>query len=360
MSGEKTEEATPKRLMDAREKGQVARSMDLNGAVVLLVGLSVLALLGPRVGAELRTMLHDGLVLAGTPDAIDSQDDAVALGGVIVGFFGRLLAPLAGAIAIAAIVTNLGQVGVKLTPKALQPQLKRLDPIAGAKNVFGPNALVEGVKSLAKLGVVAGVVAAVVLPRIDEIATSTGMDPEVLLATMGGDVQGIALRAAAAYLVIGVGDVFWQRHRHKKQMRMSLQDVRMEHKQEELPPEVRAQIRRRQSEASRHRMMAAVPTADVVIMNPTHFAVALSYDPAHAAPTVVAKGRDLVALRIRDLAREAGVHVTENPPLARALHAQLEVGQAIPEELFQAVAEVLAHVYRQNRRRHAVLGGVRA
>ena len=125
----------------------------------------------------------------------------------------------------------------------------------------------------------------------------------------------------------------------------------MEHKQEELPPEVRAQMRRRQQEASRGRMIAAVPTADVVIMNPTHFAVALKYDPQNVAPTVVAKGQDLVALTMRDVAREHGVHVTENPPLARALHRQVDVGHAIPEELFQAVAEVLAHVYRQNRRR---------
>ncbi|MEV4422996.1 flagellar biosynthesis protein FlhB [Patulibacter sp. NPDC049589] len=350
MSDDKTEAATPKRLMEAREKGQVARSTDLNGAVVLLVGLSVLALLGPRMVGDLKAMMHDGFVLAGNPDAMDSQDDVVALGGELTTWFGRLLAPLGFAIALAAVVVNLGQVGVKLTPKALKPDMKRLNPIQGAKNVFGPNALVEGTKSLAKLGVVAGVVAVAVLPRIDEIATTTGMDPQVLLATMGSDVQGIALRAAAVYLVIGAIDVFWQKHRHAKSMRMSHQEVRMEHKQEELPPEVRGQIRERQREASRGRMMAAVPTADVVIMNPTHFAVALSYDPARAAPTVVAKGQDLVALRIREIAREHGVHVTENPPLARALHRQVEVGHAIPEELFQAVAEVLAYVYRVSRR----------
>lgn len=351
MSDDKTEEATPKRLAEARDKGQVARSTDLNGAVVLLVGLSVLALMGPRMAEDLRAMMVDGFALAGDPGAMDSQEDAVALGGELLGWFGKLLAPLAFAIAVAAVVVNLGQVGVKLTPKALKPDLKRLDPISGAKNVFGPNALVEGVKSLAKLSVVAGVVAVAVLPRIDEIAVTTGMDPQVLLATMGSDAKGIALRAAAVYLVIGALDVFWQRHRHAKQMRMSLQDVRMEHKQEELPPEVRAQMRRRQQEASRGRMIAAVPTADVVIMNPTHFAVALKYDPQNVAPTVVAKGQDLVALTMRDVAREHGVHVTENPPLARALHRQVDVGHAIPEELFQAVAEVLAHVYRQNRRR---------
>jgi flagellar biosynthetic protein FlhB len=351
MSDDKTEEATPKRLDEARQKGQVARSTDLNGAVVLLVGLSVLALMGPRMADDLKTMMVDGLALAGDPGAMDSQEDAVALGGELLLWFGKLLAPLAFAIAVAAVVVNLGQVGIKLTPKALKPDMKRLDPISGFKNVFGPNSIVEGVKSLAKLSVVAAVVAVAVLPRIDEIATTTGMDPQVLLATMGSDVRGIAIRAAAVYLVIGAVDVFWQRHRHAKQMRMSLQDVKMEHKQEELPPEVRAQMRRRQQEASRGRMIAAVPDADVVIMNPTHFAVALKYDPANVAPTVLAKGQDLVALRMREVAEEHGVHVTVNPPLARALHRQVEVGHAIPEDLFQAVAEVLAYVYRTNRRR---------
>jgi flagellar biosynthetic protein FlhB len=350
MSDDKTEKATPKRENEAREKGQVARSTDLNGAVVLLVGLSVLAMLGPKMFHDIETMMRDGFALAGRPESMDSQDDVVALGGEMTRWFGALLAPLGFAIALAAVVVNLGQVGVKLTPKALKPDPKRLNPIQGAKNVFGPNALVEGVKSVLKLGVVAAVVAVAVLPQVGEIATFTGMDPETLLATMGHDVKGIALRAAAVYLVIGAIDVFWQKHRHAKSMRMSLQDVKTEHKQEELPPEVRMQMRRRQQEASRGRQMAAVPTADVVIMNPTHFAVALSYDPALIAPTVVAKGQDLVALAMRGLARESGGPVTETPPLARALHRQVEVGQAIPEELFGAVAEVLAHVYRVSRR----------
>jgi flagellar biosynthetic protein FlhB len=168
---------------------------------------------------------------------------------------------------------------------------------------------------------------------------------------LGTSVKGIALRAGFVYLVIGAADLSWQKHRHTKSLRMSHQEVRMEHKQEELPPEVRGAIRRRQQEASRNRMMAAVPTADVVIMNPTHFAVALKYDPDSSAPTVVAKGQDILALKIRDLGRENGVHVTENPPLARALYAQVDVGHAIPEELFQAVAEVLAVVFRAARRR---------
>lgn len=351
MSDDKTEEATPKRKLESREKGQVARSMDMNGAVVLLVGVAVLGLTGPRMLADLRGMMHDGFVLAARPETAGNQADVVALGGELAGFVGRLLAPLGMALVVAAVVVNLAQVGIKLTPKALKPDLKRLDPIQGAKNVFGPNALVEGVKSIAKLSVVAGVVAVAVLPRIEEIATSTGMEPSVLLGTMGSDVKSIAMRAAVVYLVIGAADLWWQRRRHTRSMRMSFQDVRMEHKQEELPPEVRGQIRRRQQESSRNRMMAAIPTADVVIMNPTHFAVALSYDPALAAPTVVAKGQDLLALRIRDVAREHGVHVTHEPPLARALHRQVEVGQAIPEDLFLAVAEVLAHVYRVAARR---------
>jgi flagellar biosynthetic protein FlhB len=351
VSNDKTEEATPKRLSEAREKGQVARSMDLNGAVVLLAGLLAIASFGPGVWDDMQAMMSDGFRLAADPDVVGDQDGVTSLGVQLTLLIGRMMVPILGVIVVAAVVVNFAQVGFKITPKALKPELSKINPISGAKNVFGPNALVETVKSVAKISVVAAVVAAAILPKIDEIAAMTGVDPEVLAATLGGTIKGVAIRAAVVYLVIGAFDVAWQKYRHKKQMRMSFQDVRMEQKQEELPPEVRGAMRRRQQENARGRMMADVPTADVVVMNPTHFAVALKYDPERAAPTVVAKGQDILALKIRDLARESGVQVVENPPVARALFRQVEVGHAIPEELFQAVAEILAVVFRAARRR---------
>jgi flagellar biosynthetic protein FlhB len=351
VSDDKTEEATPKRQNEAREKGQVAKSADLNGAIILLAGGATLAMLGPKLWGQFQEMMRDGLIRTGHPDIASDSDGVSSLGWEITMDILGLMAPVLLVVAIAGIVANVGQIGFKITPKALKPDPQKINPISGAKNVFGKNAIVETVKSLAKVSVVAAVVAVAILPKIEEVAVMTGTEPAVLAAALGSNVKGVALRAAFVYLVIGAADFVWQKRRHNKSLRMSHQEVRMEHKQEDLPPEVRGAIRRRQQEASRNRMMAAVPTADVVIMNPTHFAVALKYDPDHAAPTVVAKGQDILALKIRDLGRENGVHVTENPPLARALYAQVEVGHAIPEELFAAVAEVLAVVFRAARRR---------
>ncbi|MCK9247689.1 MAG: flagellar biosynthesis protein FlhB [Solirubrobacteraceae bacterium] len=354
-SGDKTEEATPKRKQEAREKGQVARSTDLNGAVVLLVGTLVLGATFPRIWADMQEGMRNGLLLTAHADDVVRPEGVAGLGAATAQQVFSILAPLAVGVVIAAVVVNLAQVGMKPSPKALIPDFKKLDPIKGAKNVFGMNSIVEGVKSLAKMLVVGGVVAAVLLPRIDEVAALTGISPAQFANELGRNAMTIARNAAVVYLVIGAFDVGWQRHRHRKQMKMSLSDVRREFRQQELPSEVKQQQRQRAAESSRNRMMAAIPQADVVVTNPTHFAVALAYDPEKSAPTVVAKGQDLIALRIRAIAREHDVQIVENKPLARALHRQVEVGHAIPEELFQAVAEVLAFVYRVDRRRRARL-----
>jgi flagellar biosynthetic protein FlhB len=177
------------------------------------------------------------------------------------------------------------------------------------------------------------------------------MSPADLLSTLAHTIITIARRAALAYLVIAALDYLWQRHRHEKSLKMSKEDVKEESKSQNVAPEVRAAIRRRQIQAARARMMAAVPQADVVVTNPTHFAVALAYDGRKAAPEVIAKGPDLIAFHIRRIAEEHGVPIVEDPPLARALHASVEVGQEIPEEFFQAVAQLLAFVYRVAGRR---------
>ncbi|WP_320669625.1 flagellar biosynthesis protein FlhB [Patulibacter defluvii] len=350
---ERTEKATPRKREETRGKGQVARSTDLTGAVVLLAGLLALSVAGPGAFGALQDAMRASFALIGHADGATAPEAlpglATAAGAVLV----RVVAPVAAAVAVAAVVINLAQVNVKLTPKALKPDFRKLDPLQGAKNLFGKNALVETLKAFAKMLVIGVVTALVLVPRIDEIAELTGVGPQVLAAAIGDGALDIALRAAAAYLVIGALDLVWQRRRHEKQIRMTRQEVRMEQRQQDLPPEVRMALRQRQTDAARRRMMADVATADVVIANPTHVAVALRYVAGSSAPTVVAKGLDLVALRIRERAREHGVAVVEEPPLARALHRQVEVGQAIPEQLYQAVAEVLAFVYRVGRRRVA-------
>jgi flagellar biosynthetic protein FlhB len=350
MAGEKTEKATPKRREEARKKGQVAKSQDLNGAVVLLAGILTLGVTGPgmaqRMGDTLREALQAGagrepVTLTNIGDIMLHAGSAVAL----------CLAPVVGACAVAAIVVSVAQVGLKPKTSALKPDAKRLNPVTGAKNLFGKNALFELGKNLIKVSVVATIVLSAVLPHLQDFAGLVGMTPLQLGGAVAAQVKSLAMRAALAYLAIGLIDLVYQRVRHEKSLRMEKQEVKEEVKQQDLPAEVKGAIRRRQREAARARMMAAVPDADVVVTNPTHFAVALKYDGKSAAPEVVAKGQDLLALRIRELATEAGVPIVPDPPLARSLYASVEVGRQIPEELFQAVAQILAYVYRVAGRR---------
>lgn len=353
MAGERTEKATPKRRDEARRKGQVARSADLSGAVVLLAGLFALGAAGPSMAQRMGDAMRSALALGAQPDAVGPS----SIGRIFLDAGTQValaVAPVAGACALAALVVSAGQVGLKPTPGALKPDPRRINPINGFKNIFGPNALFEAGKSLVKVGVVAAVVLAALLPNITQMGALVGMSPIELGSRLAHDVRGIAMRAALAYLLIGVIDLVYQRWRHEKGLRMDKQEVKEEQKSHTLPAEVRSAMRRRQLANARARMMAAVPEADVVVTNPTHFSVALRYDGTAPAPEVVAKGQDLIALRIREIAAEHGVPVVPDPPLARSLHASVEVGQQIPEELFHAVAQVLAYVYRAAGRRRAV------
>lgn len=350
---DKTEKATPKKREEARKKGQVAKSADLNGAVVLLAGLFALAATGPSIVAHCRDAMTQMLQLtAVAPDVVQRQ----SIGAVILDVakeVGLSVAPIALACCLAGVAVNVAQVRFRITPEALKPEPRKLNPVAGFKNIFGPNAAVEGVKSVSKVLIVAAIVAAGLVPALPEMGALVGIGPEELGAQLGDTVFGIAKRAAFAYLLIGAADYFWQKHRLEKSLRMEKQEVKEESKGQALPAEVRAAQRRRAMQMSRARMMAAVPGADVIVTNPTHFSVALKYGDGMLAPTVVAKGQDVVALRIREIAREHGVPILPNPPLARGLYAAVEIDQAIPEEFFGAVAQVLAFVYRTANRRVA-------
>jgi flagellar biosynthetic protein FlhB len=357
MAGEKTEKATPKRREEARKKGQVPKSMDLNGSVIMLAGLFTLGITGPsiaqRIGDSMTSTLQAG---AGRePVTITNVGEIFLQAGRTIGL---CLAPVVGACALAAIVVSVAQVGLKPKTEALKPDFKRLNPATGAKNIFGKNSLVELVKNLLKIGVVAGVVLSALIPHLHDWAAMVGMSPIELGTAMASNIKALAFRAGAAYFVIGLIDFAYQRFRHEKSIKMDKQEVREEAKGQDLPAEVKSAIRRRQRDAARARMMAAVPEADVVVTNPTHFSVALKYDGKSAAPQVVAKGQDLLALRIREIAAENGVPIVPDPPLARSLHGSVEVGHQIPEELFQAVAQILAYVYRVAGRRRAATAQV--
>jgi flagellar biosynthetic protein FlhB len=261
------------------------------------------------------------------------------------------LAPIVGVCALTAIVVNLLQVGIKLKTKALKPNFQRLNPQKGFKRILGKDGLVELVKNLAKVTVICVAVLSTLLPHLTDYAAMVGVSPLQLGSSIFSLVKGIAFRAAFAYLLIGLIDYIYQRRHHESQLKMSKQEVKDESKGQDLPAEVKGAIRRRQRDQARARMMADVPTADVIVTNPTHFSVALKYDGRSTAPTVIAKGQDLIALKIREIAADAGVPVVPDPPLARSLHDTVEVGQMIPEDLFHAVAQILAYVYRVAGRR---------
>jgi len=350
MAGDKTEKPTPKRRREARERGTVAKSPDLQGAVVLLAGIAALGAAGPalmeRVGEVTRASLSTDPATV-TPDKVGTLL-ADVLGPVAVG-----LAPVVVICAVAGLAIGIAQVGFKPSVKILKPDFKRINPVNGFKNIFGPNALFQAAKNILKVVVVAAVVLWALLPHLAEVASMVGMSPVALGAEIAGEMRSIALRAAAAYLLIGVADYAYQRYRTEKSLRMSKQEVKDELKTQDLAPEIKSALRRRQAEMARARMMADVPTADVVVTNPTHYAVALRYDGSTPAPVVVAKGMDHLAARIREIARDAGVPIVPDPPLARSLYRTVEVGQEIPEQLYQAVAQVLAYVYRVAGRRRA-------
>jgi len=349
-AGDKTEKATPKKRSEARKKGQVAKSHDLNGAVVMFAALFALSATAPHLVAVLQSSLRDAFALIATPDVVNGS----GLGPLVSAqakAASLAAAPVIFTCVAAAVLINVIQVGGKPHVQALKPDPKRLNPISGFKNIYGPIALFEGAKNVFKVAAVGAVTALGVLPKLDQFAALVGMPPAELMPTLAHMVLGIAQRAGIAYLLIGIVDYAYQRYRTEKSMKMDKQEVKEEHKSSELPAEVRGAIRRRQMQAARARMMADVPTADVVVTNPTHFAVALKYDAEKAAPEVVAKGSDLIAQKIRELAADSGVPVIADPPLARSLHGAVEVGHQIPEELYQAVAGLLAYVYRTARRR---------
>ena len=348
---DRTEAPTAKRRSEARKKGQVAKSADLNGALVLAGGLIAISAFGPAVVSGAGSAMTTAFTQIANPNAVTSGPGLHGLMETVLQTMLKTVAPIAAICVAVAIVANVAQVGLRPRLGALTPDVKRINPVSGFKNVFGPRIFFESGKALTKVAVIGGVVAMALIPDLTHLGASVGTTPSGLGSLISSGVRGIAIRALSAYLLVGIVDFIWQRRRFEKNLRMTKQEVREEHKSHALPPEVRSAIRRRQIQASRARMMAAVPKADVVVTNPTHFAVALQYDGEHPAPVVVAKGQDLVAGQIRRIATESGVPIVPDPPLARELHRTVEIGQMIPADLYAAVAQLLAFVYRMAARR---------
>ena len=348
---DRTEKATPKHRQRSRKQGQVARSSDVGGSLVMASGLFAVTLLGPRIVESARGAFFTIFAASANPARATSAGGLHTLLATAISTIGLTVGPIAAICLGAGLLAGGAQLGFRPVPQALKLDFKRINPISGARNIFGPNALFEALKAIVKVGVVGGVAALALLPSMSTLASEVGLPPGALGTVLGHRGMEVAQRAALAYLAIAAIDYIWQRRRHERQLRMTKQQVKDEMRQHGLPAEVKAAQRRRQMQSARNRMMAAIPQADVVVANPTHFAVALRYDGSHSAPEVVAKGQDLIALQIRRIAEEHAVPVISDPPLARALHASVQIGQVIPEELYAAVARVLAFVYRAARRR---------
>jgi len=347
---EKTERATPKRREEARNRGRVPRSLEVNSAAVLIAVGAVLLLFGPKLLASFESILQEGLTNAGDPKLVRGDGLGTLVGWALRGF-AVTAAPIALTALVAGVVANVAQVRFRITPLALVPSFGRLNPLNGLKRMFGKDGIVETIKAAVKTTVVGLVAYLVIKPRLSGLSGLAGAPPNEVLGEIGGAVRALLLWAGGAFVLIAVADYSWQRHRYEQSLRMSKTEVKQEQKQTDVAPEVKGAMRRKQAELARRRMIADVPGADVVVVNPTHYAVALRYDGTRPAPEVVAKGRGVVAAAIRRVAEEARVPIVHNAPLARTLYREVELGRMIPEELFTAVAEVLAFVYRTAGRR---------
>jgi flagellar biosynthetic protein FlhB len=347
--GEKTEEPTRKKIEDAAKRGDVAKSQEINVWFGLAASTLALSAFGGSAVSGLTPTLSMFLQRPQT-FALDGPALINMAGGLGLAIGAALALPML-LLAVAAVASNLVQHPFQVTTEALTPKFSKISPIAGFKRLFSAESLVNFLKGLLKLGIVGTVITLVLWPERARVAAMTDADVETLLPLLNSLALHVLASSAAVFAAIAMADYLWQRYRWRQRLMMTLQEVKEEHKQEEGDPHVKGRIRRIRMERSKKRMMAAVPSATVVIANPTHYAVALKYEAGMSAPLCVAKGVDAVALRIRQVAEEAGVAVVENPPLARSLHAAIEIDREIPAEHYKAVAEVIGFVMRRKTRR---------
>ena len=351
---ERTEPASGRKIQKAREEGNIARSRELATFAVLMGAGAALALMGGFLIETLRRMMHNSLVFGQS----DIASPEMMTRNLAEAGYDALLTvlPIAVVVLLAAIAANVVISGWNFTLKPLQANFNKLNPISGMARMFNWKSLVELVKAALKGGLIAGASVWMIWLQWDEILALTAEPMESAMPHFGWITLYTFLAAAAAFALIAVIDVPYQIWTYQHGLRMTKEEVRQEHKETEGDPQIKARIRALQREQARRRMMQAVPKADVVVTNPLHFAVALKYDEkGMAAPQVVAKGSQLVAERIKEIARENRVPVVEAPPLARALHRHVEVGEVIPGPLFTAVAQVLAYVYQLNHHMNPIL-----
>ncbi|MEM9020087.1 MAG: flagellar biosynthesis protein FlhB [Planctomycetota bacterium] len=347
---EKTEAATPRRRREARQEGNLAKSTDLTAALMLLAGIVLLYLLGTRLMVAMTGTLQAMLLSTHAPNPTRADDL-----GAIFGYTGHVLAasllPLLLVLATVGVFASVGQVGLLLTGKPIIPRFSKVNPISGVKRLFDARAAMRLVMSMGKLVVIAGVATVFIILDMDRIAMLPAMAVKPAFALTASMVFWLGIKLSAVLLILALLDFAFQKMQHEKDLRMTKQEVREEMKQMDGDPMMKQRRARVARQLAMQRMAQAVPKADVIITNPTHISIALQYDAdTMRAPRVIAKGADLMAMRIRQIAAAHGIPLVERKPLARALYSSAEIGDEVPEEYYAAVAEILAYVYRLSGR----------
>ena len=341
--GDKTEEPTAKKRRDARKKGQVARSQELNAAFVLLMGFFMLKLLWEYIYGNLAgymTHIYSNLYVSTSTESISE----LFLGVMML--LAKTALPVMFSIMIIGLGINLLQVGLVISTEKLEPKLDNLNPINGFGRIFSKRSLVELVKSIFKIIIIGFFIWLYVKDQIPYMPYFIYYDLGTSLEQIADIIFTLAFQIIAVIMVLAIADYAYQSWQTTQDLMMTKQEVKDEFKQTEGDPQIKGKIRQKQRQMAMMRMMQEVPKADVIVTNPTHLAIALMYKQGMTAPVVLAKGQDIVAERIKNIAREHRIPILENKPLARALYESVQVGDIVPRELYQAVAEVLAHVYK--------------
>jgi len=349
--GEKTEEPTAKRLDDARKKGQVAKSQEVTVAADLLAFFLMIKILAPTIGQRSVSIFEK--VYEEIPYMIEQEAGELPkllFKKTVISFILDVIIMIIPFLLISfalALLCNYIQIGFKVTTEPMKPKFNKLNPMEGFKRIFSTQSLFNLFKSLLKIILISAVVYVVLKGREESLFLLYDMPLKQAISLMGDIVTDVGIKCGAVYFLIAAADLFYQKHKFHEDMKMTKQEVKDEYKNSEGDPQIKSKQKQRMREASQRRMMSNLPKADVVITNPTHYAVALKYNQEEdPAPIVIAKGSDYVAIKIKEIAKDNDIEIVENKPLARMLYANVEIDEQIPPELYKAVAEVLAYVYK--------------
>ncbi|QNN23892.1 flagellar biosynthesis protein FlhB [Planctomycetales bacterium ZRK34] len=351
--GEKTEAPTPRRLQEARDEGQVAKSQDFTAGLTLLGAVVLLSIFGHQMLAGMKVLIQTMMSGSFTPNATRAGD-VWRLWEVAGTLAVKMVLPVALGVMVLALVAGFLQVGVLVTFKPLMPKFSKLSPISGFKNLFSMRGLMRLGMSVTKVAIVSAVAAVCIKWDLPKVLALIHLDAAALLAAASALVWSLAIKIAAVLLILGLLDLAYQKWQNHQEMKMSKQEVKDEFKRMEGDPMIKQRRAQVAKQIAMQRLRQDVPKADVIVTNPTHFAIALQYDGTKmTAPKVVAKGADMLAMRIRQIAVQHNIPIVERPPLARGLYRAVEVGQEIPASFYAAVAEILAYVYRLSGRKSA-------